>query len=76
MVEARVSRNGCTSRPGCLADNARYHKPVVITENGIGTQSGQKSIRYFREHIAQIRRAMAEGVDVRGYFRWTPVDTP
>ena len=54
--------------------NARYHKPVVITENGIGTQSGQKSIRYFREHIAQVRRAMAEGVDVRGYFPWTLVD--
>ena len=46
----------------------------MVTENGIGTQSGQKSIRYFREHIAQMRRAMNDGVDVRGYFPWTPVD--
>jgi len=53
---------------------ARYHKPVVISENGIGTQSGQKSIRYFREHIGQLRRAMNDGVDVRGYFPWTLVD--
>ena len=52
----------------------RYHKPIVISENGIGTQSGQKSIRYFREHIAQMRRAMNDGVDVRGYFPWTLVD--
>ena len=52
----------------------RYHKPIVISENGIGTQSGQKSIRYFREHIAQMRRAMYDGVDVRGYFPWTLVD--
>jgi len=54
--------------------DTRYHKPIVVTENGIGTQSGQKSIRYFREHIAQLRRAMADGVDVRGYFPWTLVD--
>jgi beta-glucosidase len=54
--------------------HGRYHKPIVISENGIGTQSGQKSIRYFREHIAQMRRAMNEGVDVRGYFPWTLVD--
>ena len=52
----------------------RYHKPIVISENGIGTQSAQKSIRYFREHIAQMRRAMNDGVDVRGYFPWTLVD--
>lgn len=54
--------------------NGRYHKPIVISENGIGTQSGQKAIRYFREHIAQVRRAMNDGVDVRGYFPWTLVD--
>ncbi len=53
---------------------ARYHKPIVISENGIGTQSGQKSIRYFREHVAQMRRAMNDGADVRGYFPWTLVD--
>ena len=52
----------------------RYHKPIVISENGIGTQSGQKSIRYFREHIAQMRRAMNDGVQVQGYFPWTLVD--
>jgi beta-glucosidase len=54
--------------------NRRYGKPIVVTENGLGTQSEQKRIRYLREHIAQMRRAMAEGVDVRGYFPWTLVD--
>jgi len=54
--------------------NERYHKPVVVTENGLGTQSEQKRIRYTREHIAQMRRAMSAGVDVRGYFAWTLVD--
>ena len=48
------------------AVNKRYGKPIVVTENGLGTQSEQKRIRYLREHIAQMRRAMADGVDVRG----------
>ena len=52
----------------------RYNKPIVISENGLGTQSEQKRIRYTREHIAQMRRAMHDGVDVRGYFAWTLVD--
>ena len=56
------------------AVNARYGKPIVISENGLGTQSEQKRIRYIREHIGQMRRAMSEGVDVRGYFPWTLVD--
>jgi len=53
---------------------ARYGKPIVISENGIGTQSEQKKIRYFREHVNQMRRAMNDGVDVRGYFPWTLID--
>ncbi len=54
--------------------DARYGKPIVITENGIGTQSEQKKIRYFREHVNQMRRAMNDGVDVRGYMPWTLID--
>lgn len=52
----------------------RYHKPIVVSENGIATQSAQKAIAFFRNHIAQMRRAMNDGVDVRGYFPWTLVD--
>ena len=52
----------------------RYGKPIVISENGIGTQSEQKKTRYFREHVNQMRRAMNDGVDIRGYFPWTLID--
>lgn len=52
----------------------RYWKPIVITENGIGTLNEQKKIKYLRDHIQQMRRAMADGADVRGYFAWTLVD--
>lgn len=57
-----------------LAVHKRYGKPIVISENGIGTQSEQKKIRYFREHVNQMRRAMVDGVDIRGYFPWTLID--
>jgi beta-glucosidase len=52
----------------------RYRKPMAITENGIGTLNEQKKIKYLRDHINQMRRAMADGADVRGYFAWTLVD--
>lgn len=52
----------------------RYSKPIVVAENGIGTLNEQKKIKYLRDHILQMRRAMAEGADVRGYFAWTLVD--
>ncbi|MGC1480336.1 MAG: family 1 glycosylhydrolase, partial [Chthoniobacterales bacterium] len=52
----------------------RYKKPMMIMENGIGTLNEQKKIKYFRDHINQMRRAMADGADMRGYFAWTLVD--
>jgi beta-glucosidase len=52
----------------------RYQKPMFISENGIGTKSEQKKIKYLRDHINQVRRAAAEGYDIRGYFAWTLVD--
>jgi beta-glucosidase len=52
----------------------RYEKPMVITENGIGTLNEQKKIKYLRDHIIQMKRAMADGADMRGYFAWTLVD--
>ncbi len=36
----------------------RYHKPMFISENGIGTKNEQKKIKYLRDHINQVRRLM------------------
>jgi len=52
----------------------RYKKPIIIVENGIGTLNEQKRIKYFRDHINQMRRAAGDGYDIRGYFPWTLVD--
>jgi len=31
-------------------------------------------VRYLREHLAQVKRAMDEGVPVKGYFVWSAFD--
>jgi len=34
----------------------------------------EQRIRYLRDHIAQVHRAMADGVPVRGYLVWSLFD--
>lgn len=52
----------------------RYGKPVVITENGIATAKDIKRVRYLFNHMLEVKEAMQDGADVRGYFVWTLVD--
>ena len=52
----------------------RYDKPLMITENGIATLNDKQRIKYLHDHIEQIRLAMDEGYDLRGYFVWSLAD--
>ena len=63
--------------------HARYGKPIVITENGHqnldhvyldGKVHDPQRIDYLHRHLRELRRGMAEGADVRGYFHWTLMD--
>jgi 6-phospho-beta-glucosidase len=61
----------------------RYHLPMVIAENGIGVldtvdadgciHDGPR-INYLREHIRQCGEAIKDGVDLRAYCMWSPID--
>jgi beta-glucosidase len=57
--------------------------PLVVAENGAAYDdyldpSGRirdvERIDYLRSHLAEVRRAIADGVDVRGYFVWSLLD--
>ena len=56
--------------------------PLLITENGAaypdvladGTVDDAERISYLRRHIEAVRQALAQGVDVRGYFAWSLLD--
>lgn len=57
--------------------------PLYITENGAAfvdqvSPDGQvhdpRRLNYLREHIQQIKLAIGDGVDLRGYFAWSLLD--
>jgi beta-glucosidase len=56
--------------------------PIYITENGMasadrivaGEVNDEARIDYVRRHLAALAEAMAQGVDVRGYFLWSLLD--
>lgn len=52
----------------------RYKKPVVVMENGLGTNEDVKRQVYLHNHIAQVMLAQRAGHDVRGYFAWSLMD--
>ena len=57
-----------------LRQVAVYGKPIYITENGICTEDDAQRVRFIREHLRQVGRAIGEGIPVRGYFYWSSHD--
>ncbi len=53
---------------------AALGKPIYITENGLPDADDDQRPRYLLTHLAQVQRAIAEGVDVRGYYHWSFTD--
>lgn len=49
-------------------------KPVYVTENGHATLDEESRVRYLRTHLGVVESAIADGVDVRGYFWWSLLD--
>ena len=61
----------------------RYHKPIYITENGSGYYDKMEEdgsvhdpyrVEYLKAHIEQMKEAIMDGVDLRGYYAWGPID--
>jgi beta-glucosidase len=49
-------------------------KPVYITENGLATGDDVRRQHYIPDVLENVRLAIADGVDVRGYFHWPNMD--
>ena len=61
----------------------RYHLPILVTENGLGThdvltESGEVHddyrIDYLKDHFEQAQLAITDGVDLIGYCPWAFMD--
>jgi beta-glucosidase len=48
--------------------------PLVVTENGIGTQIDDERIEYMERALRGVLRCIGDGIDVRGYFYWSLLD--
>lgn len=48
--------------------------PVLVCENGVADEADELRPHFIIEHLKAILRAIAENVDVRGYFYWTAWD--
>ncbi|MEA2311949.1 MAG: beta-glucosidase, partial [Solirubrobacteraceae bacterium] len=57
-----------------LARAAQGGLPLVITENGIATADDAHRMAHLRDHLAQVKRALDDGIDVRGYLYWSAFD--
>jgi beta-glucosidase len=61
----------------------RYRLPVIVTENGIslsdwvsldGAVHDPQRIDFLTRYLRELRNAIADGADIRGYFHWSILD--
>ena len=48
--------------------------PLLVTENGIGTDDDSQRLDYVHQALEGVQRALADGIDVRGYTYWSLLD--
>src|SRR3989344_1477474 len=57
-----------------LNDLKKYGKPIYITENGLADARDVNREWFIKETLANVHKAIREGVDARGYFYWSLLD--
>lgn len=48
--------------------------PIIVTENGIAENDDTRRISYTSGALEGMRGALADGIDVRGYYHWSALD--
>lgn len=76
---AELTQAGWEFYPECVEHVVRYASkeagvPLLVTENGIATTDDSRRIEYFQRALASLKRAIDDGVDVRGYVAWSLLD--
>ena len=65
--------------PEALEATIRYvanytGRPVLVTENGIGTNDDTRRIAFVRRALLGVERCIQDGIDVKGYCYWSVFD--
>ncbi|HAL74919.1 MAG TPA: glycoside hydrolase family 1 [Clostridiales bacterium] len=53
---------------------SHFHKPILVTENGIGTADDSRRQVFIQEALRGIQACLDEGIPVKGYLHWTLMD--
>ncbi|GAA4439912.1 GH1 family beta-glucosidase [Actinokineospora soli] len=72
-----IEPHGLTEALTDLVERYPGLPPVYLTENGCAypePHDDQERIAFLADHIEAMRKAIAAGVDVRGYFHWSLLD--
>lgn len=48
--------------------------PIIVTENGVAATDDTRRVEYYQRALAGLKRAVDDGVDVRGYVTWSLLD--
>lgn len=60
--------------PLFIVENGLGAKDVLVERDGVKTVEDDYRIDYLREHLLQVREAIADGVELWGYTWWGPID--
>jgi beta-glucosidase len=77
--DAETTQVGWEFYPECVEHVVRYASketgvPLMVTENGIATNDDTRRVEYYQRALAGLKRAIDDGVDVRGYVTWSLMD--
>ncbi len=77
-AELDADRMGILSRmcraSGSLRQQGKRAFRIMVTENGIATTDDSRRVEYLRRALVGLKRAIDDGVDVRGYVVWSLLD--
>lgn len=51
-----------------------FHGDLIVTENGIATADDTRRVAFIGQALAGVRRCIADGLPVKGYFHWSLLD--
>ena len=76
---AERTQMGYEFYPGALEGTIRRAArvsgcPILVTENGVGTEDDTRRIAYTRRALEGVLRCLADGIDVRAYIHWSLLD--
>jgi beta-glucosidase/6-phospho-beta-glucosidase/beta-galactosidase len=53
---------------------SKMDMPIIITENATPTDDESFRIKYMKDHITQVHRAIEDGIPIMGYLTWSLLD--